>query len=92
MSQRRWVHGKYPVKTSCMSDDLSGDMLAPSWPNLVLNKLIKHHTVTTFKLETTGNQNFICDGGWVVTVHLADAFFLDSQTQLNVNFSLEDCL
>ena len=28
-------HGKYPVKTGCASDDLSGDMLAPSWPNLV---------------------------------------------------------
>ena len=28
-------HEKYPVKTCCMSDDLSGDMLAPSWPNLV---------------------------------------------------------
>ena len=27
--------GKYPVKTCCMSDDLSGYMLAPSWPNLV---------------------------------------------------------
>ena len=27
--------GKYPVKTCCMSDDLSGDMLAPSWPNIV---------------------------------------------------------
>ena len=27
-------HGKYPVKTCCISDDLSGDMLAPSWPNL----------------------------------------------------------
>ena len=22
-------HGKYPVKTCCVSDDLSGDMLAP---------------------------------------------------------------
>ena len=28
-------HGKYPVKTCCMSDDLFGDMLALSWPNLV---------------------------------------------------------
>ena len=30
-------HGKYPVKTCCVSDDLSGDMLAPSWSNLVLS-------------------------------------------------------
>ena len=29
-------HEKKAVKTCCMSDDLSGDMLAPSWPNLVL--------------------------------------------------------
>ena len=28
-------YGKYPVKTCCVSDDLSGDMLALSWPNLV---------------------------------------------------------
>ena len=28
-------HGKYPVKTCYENDDLSGDMLAPSWPNLV---------------------------------------------------------
>ena len=28
-------HGKYPVKTCCVSDDLSGDMLVPRWPNLV---------------------------------------------------------
>ena len=27
MPHRRWVHVKYPVKTCCASDDLSGDML-----------------------------------------------------------------
>ena len=35
-------HGKYPVKTCCVSDDLSGDMLAPSWPNLVLSGFPDH--------------------------------------------------
>ena len=34
-------HGKYPVKTCCVSDDLSRDMLAPSWPNLVYFKIIE---------------------------------------------------
>ena len=29
------LHKKFPIKTCGMSDDLSGDMLAPSWPNLV---------------------------------------------------------
>ena len=33
-------HGKYPVKTFCLSDDLSGDMLAPSWPNLVITEVV----------------------------------------------------
>ena len=28
-------HGKYPVKTCCVSADLSGDMLIPSWTVLV---------------------------------------------------------
>ena len=35
MSQKDGSHGKYPVKTCCVSDELSGDMLAPSWPNLL---------------------------------------------------------
>ena len=39
-------HGKYPVKICCVSDDLSGDMLVLSWPNLVykdiLNKFAGH--------------------------------------------------
>ena len=41
-------HGKYPVKTCCVSVDLSGDMLAPSWPNLVIPKLTgcsKHYRI-----------------------------------------------
>ena len=35
-------HGKYPVKTCCKSDDLSGDMLVPSWPNLVIFDCASH--------------------------------------------------
>ena len=30
-----YVLKKFPIKTCGVSDDLSGDMLAPSWPNLV---------------------------------------------------------
>ena len=37
----------YPVKRCCVSDDLSGDMLAPSWPNLVL--LYLHFRMPTKK-------------------------------------------
>ena len=52
---QKGYHGKYPVKKCGVSDDLSGDILAPSWPNLVCimivsnmlcaNKIIKqcHH-------------------------------------------------
>ena len=40
---QKGFHGKYPVKTCCGSDDLSGDMLAPSWPNLVKD-VIAHIT------------------------------------------------
>ena len=29
------LNKKFPIKTCGVSDDLSGDMLAPSWPNLV---------------------------------------------------------
>ena len=30
------LNKKFPIKTCGVSDDLSGDMLAPSWPNLVV--------------------------------------------------------
>ena len=33
------LHKKFPIKTCGMSDDLSGDMLAPSWPNQVTHLL-----------------------------------------------------
>ena len=54
-------HEKYPVKTCCVSDDLSGDMLVPSWPNLVTNDIspqgctfinIEHGTVLGTTVET----------------------------------------
>ena len=40
---------KIPDQTCGVSDDLSGDMLAPSWPNLVYS--LNLH-VPTFKMET----------------------------------------
>ena len=44
-------HGKYPVKKCDTSDDLSGEMLVPSWPNLVcFEKVIIVHM--DFELET----------------------------------------
>ena len=39
--------GKYPVKTCCMGDNLSGDMSAPSWPNLVFT-LDSNHVFPVF--------------------------------------------
>ena len=33
------LNKKFLIKTCGVSDDLSGDMLAPSWPNLVYIKL-----------------------------------------------------
>ena len=33
-------HGKYMVKTFCVDDELSGDMLASSWPNLAVMLLL----------------------------------------------------
>ena len=38
-----------------MSDDLSGDMLAPSWPNLVFN-LSSAYCFTDETVETTTDQ------------------------------------
>ena len=53
-------HGKDPVKTCCVSDDLSGDMLAPSWPNLVLclNIFIVPAAVSSFN-KTSATLNSV---------------------------------
>ena len=40
-----YVLKKFPIKTCGVSDDLSGDMLAPSWPNLVIS-LILHFVLS----------------------------------------------
>ena len=36
----RQSHGKYQIKACGVIDDLSEDMLAPNWPNLVFD--LKH--------------------------------------------------
>ena len=54
---------KIPEKTCGVSDDLSGDMLAPSWPNLVYILLTKAATILrllgseTIQLNTRGKKS-----------------------------------
>ena len=51
-----YVFKKFPIKTCGVSDDLSGDMLAPSWPNLVLFIFVSFTQVQLeFNLYLTGN-------------------------------------
>ena len=55
-------HGKYPVKTCCMSDDLSGDMLVPIWPTLVIYNFFLLNTLPLFtdldtNIETISGQS-----------------------------------
>ena len=45
---------KFPIKTCGVSDDLSGDMLAPSWPNLVPPIMSK----ITYDLKTIAYTEF----------------------------------
>ena len=45
------------MKTCCVSDDLSGDMLAPSWPNLVFNALKFMKSCTKSQVERDDQED-----------------------------------
>ena len=68
-----------------MSDDLSGDMLAPSWPNLVFLFFAKHKNA--YILKTVLDRADCADFGCHNSIRLETKHFLNTLALTFISFS-----
>ena len=63
------LNKKFPIKTCGVSDDLSGDMLAPSWPNLVVILFLMQNSSDLFSAILFGDF-------YPILLHFLAIFFI----------------